>query len=178
MTVTPKEVRAMLSFFVILRLCVCHFVISSLSLLRLLYIFVFTGEDVETRNKRNEEQAAYVYMYIYIYMCVCVCLWPIGRVYVHVAHTNINGISLCSRLRIVQTRREQRAREREKNANERKHIVLCLSTDAGRNLEEGERERRGARKISARYTPLRAPVLSIDVSIRCCHCCRRLSWHQ
>jgi hypothetical protein len=53
------------------------------------FLSLFTEEDVETRNKRNEDQT--------VCICMYVCLWPIGIVYMHVVHTNINGISLCYR---------------------------------------------------------------------------------
>jgi hypothetical protein len=102
-----------LSSYIYIYIHVCHFIISFL---------LFTEQDVETRNKKNEEQT------VCMYVCMYVCLWPIGIVYMHVAHTNTNGISLCCRHSRPTKKKRTRKRERE-----RKHIVLCLSTDAGRN---------------------------------------------
>ncbi len=157
MTVTPKEVRKMLSFFVIMLICMC--VIS------LFPPPLFTEEDVETRNKRNEEQTVCVCVYICVRMYVC--LWPIGIVYVHVAHTNTNGISLCCRHSRPTKKKRTRKRGRESTS-----FFVYRQTPV--ETKERERERK---KISARYTPLYTPVLSIDVGIRCCYCCR-LCWQQ
>ena len=61
--------------------------------------------------------------------------------------------------------------EKNKKEKERKQAHRSLFIDRRRSkLRERERK-----KISARYTPLYAPVLSIDVGIRCCQCCR-LCW--
>lgn len=130
---------------------VCHFIISSP---------LFTEEDVGTRNKRNEEQTICIYMYV--------CLWPIGIVYMHVAHTNTNGISLCCRPSRPTKKKRTRKRRRESTS-----FFVYRQTPV--ETKKGDRERK--KKISARYTPLYAPVLSIDVGIRCCYCCR-LCWQR
>jgi hypothetical protein len=60
---------------------VCHFIISSPCLQKKM-------SRLETRETKIR---------LYVYGCMYVCLWPIGIVYMHVVHTNINGISLCYR---------------------------------------------------------------------------------
>jgi hypothetical protein len=77
----------------------------------------------------------------------------------YVAHTNTNGISLCYR--------HSRPTKKKKNKKERgEGTSFFVYRQTPVETKKGE-----GKKISARYTPLYAPVLSIDVGIRCCHCC-------
>lgn len=153
MTVTPKEVRKMLSFFVIMHIYVCHFIISSPPIYR------------RRRRDPKQEKRRTDYVCICTYVCMYVCLWPIGIVYMHVAHTNTNGISLCCRH--SRPTKKKRTRGRESTS-----FFVYRQTPV--ETKKGESERK---KISARYTPLYVPILYIDVGIRCCHCCR-LCWQQ
>ena len=62
---------------------------------------------------------------------------------------------------------EEEEEERKRaSAKESTSFFVYRQTFAKAWVRTRERQRR---KISARYTPLYAPVLSIDVSIRCCH---------
>lgn len=82
MTVTPKEVQKMLSFFIIMYMCMR--VTSLFPSVPLFYSFfnLFTEEDVGTPNKRNDEQTMYV--------CVCVCA------YVRMSVTYRHSMYACS----------------------------------------------------------------------------------
>lgn len=118
------------------------------------------GEGATERETKNR---------LYVRIRMDVCLWPIDVVYIHVAHTNTNGIFLCYRhsrpKKKTTTTMKKREKERARKKAHRSLFIVRRSLKLG--WERGRERQR--RKISARYTPLYAPVLSIDVSIRCCH---------
>ena len=125
MTVTPKEVRKMLLFFVIvrIRLCVC------------VSLHYFLPPCLQKKTSRLETENR-------LYMCTFVCMSVTYRhsiyvyIYIYAAHSNTNGISLCCRHSCPS--KKKRTRKREKA-----HRSLFIDRRRSKLTREGK-------KISAR----------------------------
>jgi hypothetical protein len=149
MTVTLKEVRAMLSFLFFL-----VDVTSSFPLRARSYLYKSTHLNKSRARRRHDEQT----LCCCCCCCCCWCRWPIGSEHMDTAYTSANWIS--------SSYRHSRTTAKRERTNKEKEFVLCWSMHTHRSKPTREEEEEEKRHIWQICTSTCSPRLRIVLGIR------------